>query len=204
MAKSPKKPAARKPAKKTPVGETLSKVIVNALPTSALMMKHFNAAFALLPQLEKEMKRAEKAGAIQLARAFVAMHRMDKRLDEMAKPLTGKSGLFELYKSEKIPALFEQFGVPHVSLDEGYRVGTSAKFYASINRVDGDAQASLDVKRRAFEWLQQQGLGDVIQPVVNASSLSSAVKELMETKNVEPPTDLFTVAMVPNTSVTKT
>lgn len=185
------------------VGDTLPSTIVNGIPTSAAMMKHFSTAFALLPQLEKEFKRAEKAGAIPAARAFVAVHRMVERLKDMTKPLTGEAGLFETYKRDKLPALFEQEGITNVPLAEGFRVGISSRFFASINK-GADEQASLELKKRAYDWLRDNGLEDIIQPVVNVSTLSATFKELIEEKNIEPPKDLFTVAMSPNTSVTKT
>lgn len=171
---------------------TLPKSIVNALPTSAVVMEHLHAIAKLAPKLEKELIKAEKAGAIPLARAFVAMHRLIKRSEELLKPI---NDTFNVYKSEKCPALFDQSGVTSIPLDEGFRVGISARFVASI--VPGKKDA-------AFDWLRKNELGDLIQETVNAGTLSAAGKVLRDDKNIELPEEIFRSGDVPNTSVTAT
>lgn len=154
-------------------------------------MKHALAIEALLPQLDKELDRSKKAGAISLARSFVVLHRMNSRFDDMFKPFTAT---FELYKKQIVPEIFEQESVPNVPLDEGFRVGVSSTFYASIKK---------DMKTAAYAWLRNNGLGDLIQSTINSSSLAAGLKTKMEDENIEAPEEIFTAAYVPNTSVTK-
>lgn len=182
----------------TPVPSTLPASLVKALPTAALMLKHAAEIAKLVPKMKGELEAAHAHGAVQLARAYVVFHRLMERLDETLEPLSHddpeKPGLFELYKRKLLPEVFEVEGVKSIPLAEGYRVGTASTFRASIRK---------GMKDTAYNWLRGNQLGDIITTTVNASTLSSAAKKLMEDQNKELPNDLFNVAMVPTTSVTK-
>lgn len=174
----------------------LPKSLIQALPASSTVMKHVAAIVSLIPQLEKEMAAAEKRGAIDLARSYAVLHRLREilRSDEKSwfKPI---SNLFDDYNNVKVPAAFEQAGITHVPLAEGYRVGISHTWRASIKK---------DMKKEAYAWLEQNNHGDIITETVNASTLSALAKELNEEQNQELPEKLFTSAHMPATSVTKT
>lgn len=199
MAKSPKrksksvrrppsKPAA-KPARQPSVG-SLPASIVNAAPTARNILVRVVEAAAMVPALDKELARAKKSGSIALARAFVALHRLNSRVAEEIGKL---EELFKRYKEIEVPATFEADKITHVPLEEGFRVGLSSRLFASI---------PVEHRDQAYQWLRDNGLGDLITSTVNAQTLSAAAKNLMEEKNKELPGDLFTVAFVPNTSVT--
>lgn len=190
---SKSKPAKRKPAKPVKADNgSLPPTIVNALPAArALYLQIVNAA-ALVPTVEKELAKAKKSGSIALARAFVGLHRLNSRLDEQLKPFYE---LYRRYKEIELPAAFEADKITHVPLEEGFRVGLSSRMFASI---------PADKREAAYQWLREHELGDLITNTVNAQTLSAAAKTLMEEKNIELPSELFTVAYVPNTSVTST
>jgi len=136
-------------------------------------------------------KIRENGDIVDMARAFVVAHRLQSFIDEAAKAY---NKLFELYKTKYMPEALEAAGVTHVPLSEGFRIGMSARTWASVNKDQRDA---------AYEWLRNNGLGDLIQPTINASTLSAAAKAMLE-ENRELPEDLFKVAVVPTTSVTAT
>lgn len=92
----------------------------------------------------------------------------------------------------KLPDLFDHHGVKSFTTDEGYRVTVTTRISASM----------LD-KQEGYKWLEDNGLGDLIQPTVNASSLSAALKSMMEDQNIEPPADVFKVTPASYTSITK-
>lgn len=174
---------------------SLPKSIVNALPTGAAVAKHIAAIEALLPQLQKELTAASKAGPVQLARAFVVLHRLNDRMLSEEKAFKPYKTLWSEAKRVMVPACFEQAGVPNVALSEGFRVGVSEpQIYASVKPGQ---------KSAAFAWLEEQGKRDLVQETINASTLSAFARELGE-KNEELPEDIFTVARLPNTSVTRT
>lgn len=144
-----------------------------------------------LPRLAADMAASNRKSTISLARAYVVLYKLNEKVEEFDKAF---SLLFEKYKKELIPAAFEQAGIPSLPLDEGVRVGTSYRTFASIRPEE---------KVRAYDWLREK-YPDVITAVVNSSTLSSLAKSLQEEDNVELPSDLFNVALVPTTSVTVT
>src|SRR4249920_166600 len=86
------------PPKKLPAS------IVNAAPTTLKILQAVTAATKLFKQLEKEMNTAKKGGSIPLARAFVALHRLNARVNEELEPL---NTLFKKYKELEVPQTFE-------------------------------------------------------------------------------------------------
>lgn len=170
--------------------------LVKALPVASRIVRHLNEIVALLPQLRQEMAQAKDAGSVPLARAFVVLHRLHNitcsESDSWFKPLRVT---FDEYKTQLLPAIFEQEGVTSVPLTEGYRIGVSYTIRASIKPQEKD---------RAYAWLRGNKLGDIITTTVNASTLSATARTLLEERNLELPDQLFTVANMPNTSVTKT
>lgn len=180
----------------TPVAVTsaLPKSLINALPVGAQIAKHVQAIEALVPELEAQLAGAMKAGPVQLARAFVVLHRLNERLLSEEKALKPLKAVWKDYKEFKVPEAFEQAGVPNVPLDEGFRVGVSIRTVASV---------ATGQKSAAFIWLQENGAGDLIQETINASTLSAYAKQKGE-KNEDLPDDIFKVNLMPNASVTKT
>lgn len=171
---------------------TLPASLVAALPSSKDVMKHVQAMEKALPGLIREVQAARKSGAVSLARSYVVYKRVCDRMEEMVKPY---NAFRDVLKGVVIPEQFEQAGIPNVTIDEGFRIGLSTRILASIIP---------DKKEEAYQWLRDNDLGDIIGETVNASTLSATAKSLVEDQNKELPEDLFKVAYVPNTSVTKT
>lgn len=144
--------------------------------------------------LQKQITAAEKAGPVQLARAFVVLHRLNERMLSDEKSFKQFKSLWKETKELTVPQCFEQSGVDSIPLSEGFRVGTSVRIMASV--VSGQKEA-------AFAWLRENEAGELIQPTLNASTLSAFAKQRGE-KNEELPEELFKVYDQPNTSVTKT
>lgn len=166
--------------------------LVAALPIAKEVIINLSINLDLVKLLERDMEDAHKQGAIGLARAFVVLHRLKGIRDGIDKAF---SALFENYKNVVLPEALEAEGVTSLPLAEGYRVGVSATTRASIKP---------DKKEEAYDWLRANGLGDIITPVVNASTLSGAARHMMEEDNQELPADLFSVALMTTTSVTAT
>jgi hypothetical protein len=147
---------------------------------------------ALLPELQKEVRAAEKAGPVQLARAFVVMHRLQKRMLSDEESFKEFKAWHREVKEHLVPQCFDQAGIDHVPLSEGYRVGTSEAWRASIKP---------DQKVGAYAWLESNEKGDIITATVNASTLSALAKQMAEA-NQELPEEFFNCAQIPSTSVT--
>ena len=188
----PKTPTAK------PFPSLLARSLVAALPSAPKVIKLAEEMAVLQKQLEKEFAAAKKSGPVQAARAYVVMRRMCDRVQDIVSISDGGKvfgPMMQKLATEEMPAMFEQAGVPHISLDEGFRVGVSHRWSASIKS---------DKKGEAYHWLRVNGLGDLITNTVNASTLSAAVKKEVEEHNREFPDEFFNVAHVPNTSVTAT
>lgn len=95
--------------------------------------------------------------------------------------------------SEIIPEVFENNGFDSIK-SGGYNFIVAAKFYASI---PANKQAE------GYAWLKAQGLDGLIQEKVNAMSLSSAVKNYMETTGIAPPEDAISTHTEKYTQVRK-
>lgn len=174
---------------KTPLPAT----IVAALPSSRKFSEQLDALYKVLAnELAPELAKAREAGAVNLARAFVAFHRLNDKLDALDKAF---EATFADLKGVVIPAAFEAEGLPNVPLSEGYRVGIAHNFRASIKE---------GMRSEAYQWLRENGLGDLITTTVNASTLSAAAKHRLEEDNKDFPEELFSVAIMLNTSVTTT
>jgi hypothetical protein len=189
-------PAAK--AKNDTPPDTLARSLIVTLPVAAKIVANLQSVADLMPQLERELQQARKDGHTTLARAYVVLHRLQARAKDMLKVSdSGKvfGPLVQQYSTVELPQAFEQAGVPHVVLDEGFRVGVNTRFQASIKPDQKDA---------AYEWLRDNGLPDLITEVVNASTLSAAAKREIEENNRDFPEELFTIAQLPNVSVTKT
>lgn len=136
--------------------------------------------------------KARTGNTVELARAFVAAHRLKERLADITKAFNAQ---YEVLKTEVVPKAFEDAGVPNVPLSEGFRVQVSAKLQASIRP---------EHKAEAFNWLRENNLGSLIAETVNTNTLSATAKSLLEEQNTELPELLFNVAIKDNTSVVAT
>lgn len=87
------------------------------------------------------------------------------------------------FSKSVIPDTFESMGLDSIkSKGKTFFIGT--RFNCSIPH---------DKREAGFPWLRENNLGALITDTVNARSLSSAIKELIETTGVEPPEDCITI-----------
>lgn len=145
-----------------------------------------------LARMKTQVEIAFCGDAHLAARAFVRMREIKDQLEENLKPF---NKFYDECKTIKLPELFERAGTTTVNLDEGYRVTVSQSIRASVRE---------GLKEAALAWLRANKLGDLVQETINASTLSAAAKTLVEDENRELDPDIFNVAVIPNTSVTRT
>ena len=117
---------------------------------------------------------------------------VDAVKDIIDVPMKQLSALGQFLSYKRLPEMMDDEGVTSVNTSSGYRATVSSRLAVSM----------LD-KENAMGWLRENGHGGVIQETVNAGTLSKLVKEMIETLNVEPPTELFSVKAAPYVSLTK-
>lgn len=135
--------------------------------------------------LVEKAKESDVAGA---ARCFIAVRDIGDALDEA---MTELHKLRQALQITIIPEKFQQQGVTSFTVDDA-RVTISARLSVTV----------LD-KEKSMGWLRENGLDDIIQETVNASTLQATIKKMIEDEGREPPDDIFKLSPVMNTSVTK-
>jgi hypothetical protein len=103
------------------------------------------------------------------------------------------SALFEKYKTEIVPEALQDERMPNAPLSEGFRVGPSYKWYASIRP---------GMLKRAIAWFEPRNMLDLVTESVNAQSLSSSMGNKIKETSEEPPRDIFSITLKPSTKVT--
>lgn len=171
-----------------PVPNTLLQVV----PSSYQTFSQISMLTDELNHVGRDMDKLREAGdAVELAKGYVVLHRIQSRLEDV---MTNLNKVFELYKNKYLPEALDAASLSNVPLKEGFRVGVSTRTWASIPK---------DKRSEAYAWLRSNNLGDLIVETVNASTLSATAKSLME-ENRELPEGLFKVTPTPTTSVTQT
>ncbi len=146
--------------------------------------------FAFLANLQFDLEQAA-SNPVNAARAFVIMEHLKSEFEQFEKAV--KALHFNQAKNI-LPKIFEEKEIPEVPLNEGFKVEVIPKFFCSILKMK---------KFEAFDWLRSEGLGDIIEPAVNAKTLGSAVQEYVAANGVYPPEDLITAYVVPMATVKK-
>lgn len=81
-----------------------------------------------------------------------------------------------------VPALFDRIGQDLVRIPD---IGRS--FYP----VTKQSASIVGPKPDAYEWLRSNGGSEIIQETVNAGTLASFLKEMIQDQNIEPPPELI-------------
>lgn len=132
----------------------------------------------------------KKGDPDEMIRVFVRVGEDYERLDAARKAL---NALLEGVSRNYIPELLEERSIKTISLDDiKKRITVSLRISCSITDKD-----------KGFQWLRENDAGSLIQPTVNAGTLSSFAKQYMEEKGKELPADIFKMSSMKYTSVTK-
>lgn len=114
-------------------------------------------------------------------------------IDLLAKEKTVWQKKFDHLRMNLIPEMMENEGINKVDFDGIGRVATQGNIYASI--IKGK-------KEEAYDWLRDNGHGDLINGTVNASSLKAFLKECMR-EGIQFPDDLFKATPYMMATITK-
>jgi hypothetical protein len=112
---------------------------------------------------------------------------------EQEAALKQTNAWLDVLRFEMIPAKMDEEGIERVSYEGIGRVSLTADLLVSTRA---------GMKDDLFHWLNDHGLGDIVQPTVNASTLKAFVKERMR-NNKEYPEELLNVTPITRASITK-
>lgn len=123
-------------------------------------------------------------------RVFYAIRLAKDALEAEYKRLASQ---FERLSGVVVPERMRTEEISTMTLDDlGYRFTVSNRTYASM--AD---------KENGKTWLRDNGYGDIIQETVNAGTLGSLAKELLESQGIDLPAEFFNVTLKPTVSMTK-
>ncbi len=135
-------------------------------------------------------KLSAEGNTTKLLVAYFHLTEQYKRLD------VARKGIFHIkdhHDKKVIPELFETLEQDKIQVPEVARSFYPLRKYS----------ASIVDKPKAFEWLQTQGLKDIIQPTVNAQTLASAIKDKVLQEGIDPPPDAITFTTYSITGMSK-
>jgi hypothetical protein len=136
----------------------------------------------------------DEAKTAKTASLLVGFNRIFTFHDKISKLTKSVNAAKVMLKEKTIPERFESEDLKTITLDKiGFRFTVSSQLRASIKK---------DKKAEAYEWLRENGLGDIIQETVNSSTLSALAKDLLsQAKELDD--ELFNSQYYDNTSMTK-
>jgi hypothetical protein len=114
--------------------------------------------------------------------------------DELSAMKKGYNTLYDGFSMEHVPDTLRAQGVKNIVIEIP---GVGNRRFQMSNRF---ACTILD-KDKGFQWLRENGLGDIIKPTVNAQTLAASAKELMESHGKEMPEEIFKTTVNTFTSV---
>jgi len=135
----------------------------------------------------------EIARSSDLAGSIAIYDKLRTIYEDLGKDLKGINKHFTELKNEILPLQYEASNITSVTYD-GYRFSYIPKKRTSVIS---------EQKNEAFAWLREQGLDDLIQPSINANTLSAQANILYKEQGIDMPPDLFNVYLQPSISKTK-
>lgn len=134
-----------------------------------------------------------RADHLEILHFFFVVGQMYDELSEMKK---GYNVLYDGFSQEHVPDTLREQGVKNITIEIP---GVGNRRFQMSNRW---ACTILD-KDAGFQWLRENGLGDLIKPTVNAQTLAATAKNLSEESGKDMPPDIFKTSINTFTSVVK-
>jgi hypothetical protein len=127
---------------------------------------------------------------LDLLREFKAAKDFKEACDLLSK----ESGrLYDYLRLALVPERFEEDGISNMKVDGVGRVQLAGDLYAGVIKGKED---------QAFEWLDDNGRGDLVKKTVNSSSIKAVLKKMLESGE-EIPAELFKAEPFTRASIVK-
>ena len=95
-----------------------------------------------------------------LAKQVKSLESIDTDIKKIEEQLKEKKKEFERLSGEVIPTMLSEMGLSELRLQDGSSIKVSTSYKAHISETNKDA---------AFNWLRQNGLGDIIKNEISVS-----------------------------------
>lgn len=139
---------------------------------------------------ENEYSKYDSMTLVQIIESMSTIQKAKERLEDELKLINKE---FDFLRITKVPAKMEEDGVDRITVAGVGRVSLTADMHVSVKA---------DMKDKFYEWLRDNGRGDLLQETVNASTLKAAVKGMYK-NGEEIPDDMLNVSPFTRASITK-
>lgn len=123
---------------------------------------------------------------------------LEKQLEQMSAAMAPLAAEYEHVRKRTLPQIAENSGVTTVVIqftpEYRGRVGLTSDLY--VQMIGNQAEC--------FEWLGDNGHGDLIKKAVHPGSLKAAMKRRIETGQGTPPSDKFKLTPFKFATITRT
>ena len=139
---------------------------------------------------QNEFSKYDDMSLVDLISAMSTLQNRKEALEDQLKILNKE---FDFLRITKIPTKMEDEGIDRINVTGIGRVSLTADMHVSIKA---------EMKEKFFEWLQDNGRGDLITENVNPSTLKAAVKNMYKSGE-EIPELLLNVSPYTRASITR-
>ena len=127
---------------------------------------------------------------LEMARAMKDMQAMK---EEAETHLSIVNAQLDVIRYELIPNKMDDDGIKNVVFSGIGRITLTADMFVSTKA---------EYKTALYEWLEDRGLGDIIQPAINSSTLKAFIKGRIKAGN-DVPEEYLNITPVTRASITK-
>ena len=138
-----------------------------------------------------EFSHYDSKSLVELIGAMSTLQNRKEALEEQLKILNRE---YDFLRITKVPSRMEDDNIDRISIPGIGRVSLTADMHVSV-------KASM--REKFYDWLRDNGRGDLIQDVVNPSTLKAAVKRMLQSGE-EIPDEMLNVNPFTRASITRT
>lgn len=140
--------------------------------------------------LSTEFSVYDSQSLVELVESMQALAQRKDRAEEELKRINKE---YDFLRITKVPQKMEDDGIERLTVAGVGRVSLTADMHVSVKA---------DQRDKFYEWLRDNGRGDLLQETINPSTLKAAVKR-MYSSGEEIPEDLLNVSPYTRASITK-
>lgn len=139
---------------------------------------------------ENEFSKYDSFSIVELIQAMATLQNRKEAAEEQLKIINKE---YDFLRITKVPSAMEDGGVDRITVAGIGRVSLTADMHVSVKA---------EQKEKFYDWLRDNGRGDLLQENVNPSTLKAAVKNMLR-NGEELPDGMLNVSPFTRASITK-